>query len=425
MVKVIVKKKQPKVRVMKKKAEKKQEMTVLGGALRALGGLGGSALGSLIGQPTIGGSIGSGLGATLSRWLGSGDYAVRQNSLVTSMKTSGSIPMMHKQGQSVIVRHKEYITDVIAGTGTPTAFNVFNTYPLNPGMASTFPWLSTIAQQFQEYTARGIVFHYISTSGESVASTNTALGSVMCATQYRATAPAFTNKQVMLNEYFSSDGKPSESFCHPIECDPKENPYNVQYVRSGAVSSSEDLKTYDLGEFSIATEGVPSAGVNIGELWVSYEIELRKPIVTGLTDQNGLAAHYTSANPSSTNVLGSSRTKVIDTIGLTFPTNTTVAFPMGSVGTYMVQLWYQASSALSTPSVALTNCTSVGAFSGGNGNEFFSYTSAVGQGGGGFYMATVNIADPTLAAKIVYTVATISGSPTLDLTVTQVNSSFT
>ena len=67
--------------VAKKATKKKNEVTKLGAALRALGGLGGGAVGSLFGNPTTGSTIGTGLGAALSRWLGSGDYRVSSNSV--------------------------------------------------------------------------------------------------------------------------------------------------------------------------------------------------------------------------------------------------------------------------------------------------------------------------------------------------------
>ena len=137
------------VRIVAKKAtNKKNEVTRLGAALRTLGGLGGGAVGSLFGAPTTGTSFGTGLGAALSRWLGSGDYKVASNSVVSqSLKGNASIPSMHAEGQSVIVRHKEFVTEV-RGYNT---FTVRGSYDINPGRAETFPWLAGVAARFQEY----------------------------------------------------------------------------------------------------------------------------------------------------------------------------------------------------------------------------------------------------------------------------------
>lgn len=327
----MAKNRKPKIVIKAKKRSKKQpqQVTKLGGALRMLGGLGGRAIGSLIGFGDAGASGGSDIGAAISRWLGSGDYTVRANSLV-SMAKNGTIPSMHRNSQSVVVRHKEFLGDVVAGSGTPTTFNVSGAYPLNPGMSKTFPWLSQVAAQYQEYTFRGVVFHFVSTSGQSVASTNTALGTVMMTTNYKATDAPPANKIELLNEFFSCDSKPSESFCHPIECDPKENPYKVQYVRTGAISGSEDLKTYDLGEFFIASQGVPSSAVNMGELWISYEVELRKPKVSTFANLDLPTAVYRAGfNINTTTPFGTDRTMTYDNIGLTIANDGTITVPAG------------------------------------------------------------------------------------------------
>jgi len=92
--------------------KKRQNPTAIGQAIRALGGLGGGVLGGYLGNASLGKAAGTGLGAMVSKWLGQGDYVVTSNSLVNRFRTSGDIPNMHRNGQSVVVRHREYITDV-------------------------------------------------------------------------------------------------------------------------------------------------------------------------------------------------------------------------------------------------------------------------------------------------------------------------
>jgi hypothetical protein len=248
-------------------------MTRLGRALRSLGGLGGGAVGGLIGMPGSGAAVGTGLGAALSKWLGSGDYQVSSNSMVSAMKASGSIPMMHKNDQTVIVRHKEFIGEIKSSID----YQVQYALELNPGVGSTFPWLSNIARNYQEYRFKGVVFHYVPTSGSAVASTNNALGSIMMQTSYRATDTPPDSKRELLNEYWSTETAPFETTAHPIECNPAENPFNVQYVRQTDIPSGDNLLLYDLGRTYIATSGQQVDGVTLGDLWVTYEVELKKP----------------------------------------------------------------------------------------------------------------------------------------------------
>lgn len=354
----MTKKKQVKVvlqpQTNKKKIKAKKEMTRLGGALRALGGLGGSTLGAIIGQPTAGGAMGTSLGAALSKWLGSGDYQVSNNSLVSSLKASGSIPMMHQNGQSIIVRHKEFLGQINGTSGFAVT-----SYNLNPGLASTFPWLHNIASNYQEYRIKGMIFHYIPTSGN--VSTTGQLGSVMMQTSYRATDSPPVDKIELLNEYWATESKPSEPFCHPIECDPKENPFNIQYIRSGPLPANENALMYDLGVTHVATSGCPGTNA-IGDLWITYEIELKKPIIrSSVTSSNAWSiTSFDGSKAGSSNIFDAPQG--INTLGslpMTFAGNS-MTFPVGAVGDYTVTVWCwndNTFSSTSWQSPNLTNCS--------------------------------------------------------------------
>lgn len=273
----------------------KQQPGILGQLIRQMGSLGGGAIGSLVGMPMSGAAAGNSLGAALSKWLGSGDYTVSSNSLVT--KASSGIPMMHKTGQSITIRHRELVTQVLG----QTAFNVQGGYPINPGCSQTFPWLATIARSFEEYEFKGLVFHYIPTSGNTVAGTNPALGSVMLQSTYRASDGLPASKSEMMNEYYGCESVPSETFCHPVECDPKENPFNIKYVRSGNVPAGDSILLYDVGTTFLAASGMQSASpVVLGDLWVTYDVVLRKPVVhSNVTVSNFYSASFNSASLSS------------------------------------------------------------------------------------------------------------------------------
>nr|WRQ65089.1 structural protein [Tolivirales sp.] len=270
-----ISKRKPARKTTKKQPVTRSEVTSLGRAIRQLGSLGGSALGAAFGQPSLGGTLGAGAGAALSRWMGQGDYSVNSNSLWAG-KTSNSIPAMHKSDQSVRISHREFLTRI---TGS-TTYAVRARFNLNPGLSSTFPWLSQIATRFQEYRIHGLVFHYIPTSGAAVSSTNPALGAVMMQTSYRASDAAPTSKVELLNEYWSTETIPSEPCFHPIECDPKQSVFPSQWVRSAEPPSGESVMLYDLGVTSIAVEGMPASGNVVGDLWITYDVELRKPLVT-------------------------------------------------------------------------------------------------------------------------------------------------
>jgi hypothetical protein len=265
----------------KSKQAKKKKKTPVGALIRALGTAGGGALGGYFGNAALGGAAGRQLGALTSKWLGFGAYRVSQNSI---LKTTNGVPGMHSNSQSVIVRHKEYIGPILSH-GT---FSVQYALPLNPAMPS-FPWLSGVAARYQEYAIKGMVFHYVPASGSAISGTSPSLGTVMLQTTYRASDINPTSKAEMLNEFCASEGVPSEAFIHPIECDPKENPFNIHYCRSVAPPTGEPLMSYDLGKTFVATQGQLADGNTLGDLWVTYEIELKKPVISNDVTPSGYA----------------------------------------------------------------------------------------------------------------------------------------
>jgi hypothetical protein len=394
------------VRPKKKKeaaaSSKPQQVTLLGQALRSLGGLGGGAIGSMFGAPVTGSAVGTSLGTATSKWLGSGDYAVGSNSVVrSSLKAASSIPAMHADGQSIVVRHKEYLGEVISST----SFTVQQSFPLNPGLSTTFPWLAGIAVRFQEYRIKGMVFHYIPTSGSAVSSTNAALGSVMLQTSYRSTDAAPGSKVELLNEYCSNEAVPCEPFAHPIECDPKENPFNVQYVRSGPVTSGETQLMYDLGQTHLAVTGCQTDGNVLGDLWVTYEVELKKPIVaSNVTSAVASCSNWFGAGLSPTTIFGPNTNVAPGSLAVT-TLNNTLTFPKGAVGKYQVWIALQGSAVTMTvPTVTGTKATLIKPVAGQPWTLWHAVTTSTSNS----FLFAIEIVDP--AVNPVITV-TFPGSP--------------
>lgn len=300
---------------------------------------------------SVGGQLGTIAGNFLSKIFGLGAYKLKRNNVYGDMLSS-QVPVMHSSSESVVFRHREYIADVSSSTTFATT-----SYSINPGLSSTFPYLCNIAQNFQEYQFNGLVFEFKSTSADALNSTNTALGSVILASQYRGDAPAFVDKQQMLNEMWSIDAKPSCDMLLPIECDPSENPFRIQYVRGGAVPSGQDTKLYDIGKLTVGTYGSQATAV-IGELWATYEVVLRKPQLSAGLNLFGEGAHYESTTGVSTsNYFGTTRTQYYDNIGLTFSA-TSITFPLETQGYYILSMmWVGGSTAVTAPSFSATNAS--------------------------------------------------------------------
>jgi len=223
----------------------------------------------------IGGFIGNGLGHLAQKTLGSimgfGDYRIRAQSL-----NMGNGPPAFSGGGDPVITHREYLGVVLSGGTDFTQTR----YELNPANSDTFPWLSRIASNYQQYKLLGAVVEFKATSTPFTNVNSGPVGVVIVSTQYdtqRASQP-FENRMEMENYEFTTSCAPYESMLHPIECDKRVTPITNRYIKSNSLSGLTDPQFYDWGVVSVATDGLASsAGTQIGELWISYKIQLSFP----------------------------------------------------------------------------------------------------------------------------------------------------
>jgi hypothetical protein len=140
---------------------------------------------------------------------------------------------------------------------------------MNPGMVSTFPWLSGVAQRYDKYRFRKLDFKY-----ETQTATTT-VGTVMLVPDYDAADPAPSSKITALSYEDCARGEAWTKFASRM------NMENLRalpqyYIRSAALAASLDIKTYDTGNMWLCTASEANNNV-IGELWVEYEVELIAP----------------------------------------------------------------------------------------------------------------------------------------------------
>lgn len=305
----------------------------------------------------VGGPIGGWAGSMLGKIAGFGDYSVSSNSLIGEGQSPA---MMHSGSDITVVRHREYIMDIQSSV-TPNGFqNVV--YEIQPGLETSFPWLAPIAQQFEQYTVRGMVYEYKTLFADAIASSqaNASIGGVIMATDYNVLNKPFANKQQMDNTQYTTSAKPSVSFYHPIECAPGSMPTNQLFIRSGAPTSG-DLRLYDLAQFQIASFGIAASTVTLGELWCTYEIEFSKPIQNGFT-ANVLSDHYQLKVVSNAAALGAGTNSILvpgSSINGTIVAGQNYYFGQGiQDGNYLFvySVLGASTAALQTASLVLTNC---------------------------------------------------------------------
>lgn len=319
------------------------------------------------------GSIAKVLGPVI---LGMGDYTEADGTLATGEEPEsnsllaactngmqgGNIPYMHSRGNVTRISKREYIGDVYS---TTAAFSAVE-FPINPGMQETFPWLAPIASQYTGYRMRGMTAEFVSEGSEYA---NVAgLGYVGLATKYNALQAPFPDKRTFLNSQFADVAKPSKSFIQWIECKPSETLQDGLFVRSYDVPANADVRLYDLGTLALAVGGNTAAGSIIGELWISYDIDLYFPKLDNTFGGTLQYAVYnytgvTNAIPMGTTQARGGRTSMT----MTFTANT-FAFPNGARGIFEVSTsWTSAAGVAApvTPAYVGTNCTVVGSESSG------------------------------------------------------------
>lgn len=257
-------------------------------------------------------------GKALMKWVsGGGDYNVGVNSLMGAGGAVDSLPQFKAAKDGVRLCHREYVMDI--NSSSNGAFSI-STISVQPGSSEFAPWLSQIAPQFQRYKILGAIFEYKAQSCDVSSGTSTSMGTVVMSTNLNVLASQPANAQQMYQMDYTSSCKPSDSCMHPLECSHGEQQVPILDVRIGSTGSysNADLRLYDFANFNIATVGTPQTAVQkLGELWITYDVQLLSPILGTASD---VADHYSIGTtqagssplgtaaiaPSSTSDLGSS-----------------------------------------------------------------------------------------------------------------------
>jgi len=267
---------------------------------------GGAMLGASTNLP--GGKVfGSALGAKVSRLIGSGDYSsnVAVNDLVVPYKISASSSFALGTDDIVRVRRREFLGDILSSSVAGQFVNY--TYPINAGLRNTFPFLSQIAGNFEEYCFDGLVFEFISSASPYIA--GSALGTAIMAMEYNSASPSFNSKFSMENSAHAISERLDRNLVYGVECKQGSNAQNCYYTRS--TTSTLPLTTTDLGKFQMAvapSTSVPT-GTVLGELWVTYDVALKRPIISTVSGLYHLyGGGISAANPIGTTLVTQTNT---------------------------------------------------------------------------------------------------------------------
>ncbi len=176
----------------------------------------------------------------------------------------GKAPIIKATRDCCNIKHRELISDVV---GT-SAFTVASSFNVNPGLSSTFPWLSVMAQGWEQFRFKNIRFIYKTRTGSNTA------GSLMMAPDYdSADGPPATEQVASSYSQVIED-----AVWKDITCVLKTSNEGIKrhFVRTGPLAQNLDIKTYDVATLHLCTND-GSDGVKWGKLWVEYDIDFFVP----------------------------------------------------------------------------------------------------------------------------------------------------
>lgn len=159
----------------------------------------------------------------------------------------------NRRSNNYRLQNCERIMD-IGGTNT----GIFS-IPINPGIASTFPWLSSIANSYDKYLFHRLIFRYKSTCPTSTS------GQVILAWDYDSLDPTPTTAQECCQETYWKATSPWQHMGFSVNL----NGIGKLFTRDRVIAGS-DLKTYDLGQLIVLSDNNQASGY----VEVEYDLTL-------------------------------------------------------------------------------------------------------------------------------------------------------
>ena len=188
---------------------------------------------------------------------------VRVANAAISQRFRSTDPKIARSKSGVRIQHREYITD-FNGASTFTAVGRY----INPSDEATFPWLASIANSFEMYRFNSLSFHYAPSCGTTTA------GSVLLAVDYDPDDTSVVSKEQVMNMRSATRGAPWEEIT--MVCRPDDLARRKTLYTGATVLGNVESRFSNLGVFYACASGM-SGGDGVGELYVTYDIELEIP----------------------------------------------------------------------------------------------------------------------------------------------------
>lgn len=202
----------------------------------------------------------------LRRRMGALKRRVRSGNPSTTNRANTSVPVSSVPAWSGVsrpirIRQEERVASVTGVSGN--AFKATK-YVINPADTTTFPWLSSVASLFDKYKFHKLEFRYITSSPTTTG------GTVSLAVDFDTldSAPANGTDLSNLAKFNTFAAWSNDRLTIPVN-----RRGNDQWLFTlDGNTSSNDPKSYNLGNLYVATESI--GATTVGYIVVEYDVEL-------------------------------------------------------------------------------------------------------------------------------------------------------
>lgn len=330
--------------------------------LKQIGGMSaGMAIGSALGGlhsgagRYVGGLVGHYAHKGLKWLTGIGDYKMHMKKFKghlgpeknSSVKLSARVPEFQSNagdGENTIIM-EECIGSIIGSINYKSVG-----YRVNPGVSTTFPWLSTLARGFESYQIKGMVFQCRSfVSSNSAAPT---LGEWGISSESDPTQSEPVSMQDLSNSSYSMTERADEPVFGMVECDGRRN-IGSSVKEISFDGDIRDVRWMDAGNIFVGTQGYADDTSRVGELWVTYKVSFQRMDIKNLLGPNTAQFFFKDNLSTGTSMLIPAGTVAVNGSGLSarFLTNNVLTMPKKPGNYQLTMVWSTATSVSTAPSI--------------------------------------------------------------------------
>lgn len=366
-------------------------------------------------------------GAWLSRLVGWGIVhaeknnfqGVKSNSILRNFSPGATFGT-----QRMTMSRREKVMDIYANAisgSTPVIYTV----PLQPGIVGLFRHSWGASASFSCYKVDGAVLEFESLLGDIM--TSGPIGACTIATDFNPSRAAPTSADALegLDDCFSF--KLSESCGYAVECDPRRLPLGCYMVRSGPLSTGQNLNDYDQAVVYLAVEpGSVTAGSLLGKLYMTWCVTFDKPSLSSYRPGHLRITRSGVANstPFGTNTVTSILSGVFINATISTTTLSLGFIPPGVtiIGSYNVT---GTSVTTSAPTRTYTNFSTVNMLSNSSTHEIASTTGAASTSYMLQFSLVTNGSNVTIPLITLGTGGTLPTSATCDIIIESIGTNVT